>query len=71
MISSRNTYPAYKAVILFYTFIIGATYAAGIVNPGNGGTIQNIIDVTQGGNFFNTVINILWYILDFVRLVLN
>jgi len=71
MISQRNTHHLYKAVILCFALIIGTSYAAGgIVNP-NPGTIQNIINITSGGDFFDTALSILWYIVTFVRLVLN
>jgi hypothetical protein len=73
MLSPRNTCHIDKVIILCCALAIGTLYAAGggIVDPDSRGTIENIIDITAGGNFFDTALKVLWYILKFVRLVLN
>ncbi|MFA6079962.1 MAG: hypothetical protein WC753_00575 [Candidatus Gracilibacteria bacterium] len=73
MILMKNTYPYLltKTALIVGSICLGTVYAAGIVSPDRG-TIQNIINIGEGGgNFFDTARNILWYLLDFARLVLN
>ncbi len=72
MLIQKKIYTLSKILILFCLVSMSTTFAVGIVNPGDNSTVvKNIINVTSSGDFFSTARSIFWYILDFVRLVLN